>query len=256
MTTQERSTCFPFVDLDQLLVHPKAGKRKDLKHILGSRRSEDWVTWNVLRAIQLQTSWWPELVSLARRQASELDWSLGSGRPPIVHLWHQVATPPAYECSSRARMARSENAEWRKRAKKQKPVEGKTEVDAVLEGVDYLVFIEAKLNSDVPERTSYDPSRNQIVRNIDCAIEEAGNRLPLFWMFVKDRQPDFKYSKIIDCYRSDVRLLELRLPHRDPRVLAQMIKEMAVIEWRELLPLLPDTPEFSDVLIEIRRRVE
>ena len=49
---QEQSTPFPFVEFDQLLAHPKASKREDLERILRSPRSEDWVTWNVLRAIQ------------------------------------------------------------------------------------------------------------------------------------------------------------------------------------------------------------
>ena len=119
-----------------------------------------------------------------------------------------------------------------------------------------MVFVEAKLGSDVYASTTYDPLRNQIVRNIDCAIEEAGGRQPLFWMFVKDRQPQFSYSEIIDKYRSDVTLLKCLLPHRDTGVLARMVKGIAVVEWRELMPLLPDTPELADVQTEIRRRTE
>ena len=252
----QQSTPFPFVDFEQLLAHPKALKRDDLKRILRSPQSEDWVTWNVLRVIQRRTSWWPALVSLAREEAVELDDSLVSGRTPAVVFWHRVPTPCAYEHASRVRMASSDNAKWRKRAENPRPVEGPTEVDAVFEGTEYLVFVEAKLGSDVSERTTYDPLRNQIVRNVDCAIEEAGDRQPIFWMFVKDRQPQFKYSNIIDEYRSDVRLLESQLPHRDPAVLARLVKGIAVVEWRELMTLLPDTLELTDLLTEIRRRVE
>ena len=252
----QQSTRFPFVDFAQLRAHPKALKPNDFKRILCSRQSEDWVTWNVLRVIQRRTSWWPALVSLAREEAVELDDSLVSGRPPAVDLWRRVATPPAYEHASRTRMASSKEDEWRKRADIRKPVEGWTEVDAVLEGDEYLVFVEAKLSSDVSEHTKYDPLRNQIERNIDCVIEEAADRQPLFWMFVKDRRPQFRYSKIIEDYRSDGRLLESRLPHRDPGVLARLVKGIAVVEWRELMTLLPDTPGLTDVLAEIRRRVE
>ena len=53
-----------------------------------------------------------------------------------------------------------------------------------------------------------------------------------------------------------VRSLVSQLPHRDPRVLARMVKGIAMVEWRELMPLLPDTPELANVLTEIRRRVE
>ena len=74
----QQSTPFPFVDLDQLLAHPKARKREDLGRILQSPQSEDWLTWNVLRAIQHRASWWPALVSLAKGQALELDDSVAS----------------------------------------------------------------------------------------------------------------------------------------------------------------------------------
>ena len=256
MNNMDQQSTPPFVDFDQLLAHPKALKRNDLERILRSPQSEDWVTWNVLRVIQRRTSWWPALVSLAKGNALELDDSVASGRSPTVDLWRRVLTPPAYEHASRVRMASSDNAQWRKRAENPRPVEGPTEVDAVFEGTEYLVFVEAKLGSDVSERTTYDPLRNQIVRNVDCAIEEAGDRQPIFWMFVKDRQPQFKYSDIIDEYRSDVRLLESQLPHRDPAVLARLVKGIAVVEWRELMTLLPDILELTDLLTEIRQRVE
>ena len=153
-------------------------------------------------------------------------------------------------------MARSNNADWRKRAANPRPVEGPTEVDAVFEGAEFLVFVEAKLGSDVSEQTTYDPLRNQIERNIDCVVEEAGDRDPLFWMFVRDRKPQFAYTQIIESYRSDVEVLQARLPHQDAGVLARTAKRMAVVEWRELLALFPDTPELADVVTEIRRRVE
>ncbi len=246
---------FPFVDLEQLRMHPKAEKREDLKRMLQSPRSEDWVTWNVLRVVQQQASWWPALVRLARRHALELEHSLISGKSPIVDFWRKVASPPAYERASRERMANSKQAKWRSRADVPRPVEGPTEVDVVFEGARHLVFVEAKLGSDVSEQTTYDPLRNQIVRNIDCVIEEACDRKPLFWMFVKDRLPQFRYSEIIDSYRSDVGLLKSQLPHRDSGLLEQVVKNISIVEWRELVPLLPDRPDLTDVLKEIRRRV-
>lgn len=255
---QQHSKPFPFVDLERLLSHPKADKPNDLQRILKSPQSEDWVTWNVLQAIQRRepTAWWPELVSLAKSHAPALDDSLAYSSPPTIDLWRTVPTPREYERASRLRMASSGKAKWRKRAHNPKPVEGPTEVDAVLDGDDYLIFVEAKLGSDVSEWTTYDPLRNQIVRNIDCAIEHAGDRRPYFWMFVKDRRPKFRYSAIIDRYRSDPRTLETEMPHRDPAVLACIVRGIAMVEWRELLPLLPDTSELSDVLVELRRRVD
>ena len=89
-----------------------------------------------------------------------MDDSLTSGKPPAIGLWRQVPSPRAYERASRVRMARSNNADWRKRAANPRPVEGPTEVDAVFEGAEFLVFVEAKLGSDVSEQTTYDPLRN------------------------------------------------------------------------------------------------
>ena len=195
-------------------------------------------------------------MKIARQHADELDDSLTDGIPPSVDLWREVDAPHDYECASRRRMASSDNAEWKKRAGNPRPVEGRTEVDAVFEAPEYLVFVEAKLDHDISERTKYDPARDQIVRNIDCAIEEAGARQPFFWMFVKDRKPKFKYSELIDHYRSDLSLLKQKLPHRNPEILKEMVNGLAVVEWRELVSIIPVTPDVADVLGEIRRRVD
>jgi hypothetical protein len=42
----------------------------------------------------------------------------------------------------------------------------------------HLLFVEAKLGSDVATHTTYDEARNQIVRNIDCVLETACDREP------------------------------------------------------------------------------
>jgi hypothetical protein len=72
------------------------------------------------------------------------------------------------------------------------PVEGATEVDVSQEGSSYLVFVEAKLGSDVSWRTTYDPT----VRNIDCLIETAGSKTPHFWMIVRDKGPSRSYTAL------------------------------------------------------------
>ena len=213
------------------------------------------MTWNVVQALQIRTDWWPAVATLAQKQASELADSLAMGDPPSVDLWRQVPTPRAYERASRKRMANSNDAYWRKRAENGRPVEGPTEVDIVFEGPKFLVFVEAKLGSDICMRTTDDPSRNQIERNIDCVLENAGNRDALFWMFVRERQAESKYAKVVEAYRSDIGRLQSRLPHRDPKVLARLVENIALVEWRELWSLLPDISELADVQAEIFRRV-
>lgn len=254
---QTPSDSFPLVDGDLLLQLPKAGKTQDIHRILHSPRSEDWVTWNVMRLLQRRDkgSWWPELADLARTRAPGLEASIAAGSAPAIDLWRLVPPPPAYERASRLRMSASDNAVWRERAADPKPVEGNTEVDCLLEGDNLLVYVEAKLHSDVSDRTKYDPGRNQIVRNIDCVIEQAGNRRPCFWMIVRDRLPALRFMQLVDGYRDDQTTLAKALPHRSPAVLSAVIDRLAVMEWRELLPLLPHTTDFADVLAELRRRV-
>lgn len=251
------ASSFPVVDREYLLRLPKAGKPQDIRRIFHSPRSEDWVTWNVMRLLQRRQdgSWWPELVELAQAHAPDVDSALVADAVPALDLWRLVPSPPLYEVASRRRMAASDNAMWRERAANPRPVEGDTEVDCVLEGGDFLVYIEAKLDSDVSGRTKYDPTRNQIVRNIDCVIEESDGRRPIFWMIVRDRLPGFDYARLVDSYRFDHAALATALPHRNPAVLSAVVDALAVIEWRELLPLLPREPEFGDILTELRHRV-
>lgn len=248
---------FPVLDLESLLSLAKASKTQDIRRILHSPRSEDWVTWNTTRLLQRRhpASWWPDLARLALARAAVPDPSLPRRSIRAVDPWRLVPSPRQYESASRSRMAASNNPAWRDRAANPKPVEGPTEVDWVLEGEDFPVFIEAKLHSDVSTHTTYDPTRNQIVRNIDCVVEEARNLQPCFWMVVRDRSPEHEYMQLVDRYREDRRELAAALPHRDPAVLSAMVDGMAIIEWRELLPLLPSAPDLRRVVAELRRRV-
>lgn len=74
-------------------------------------------------------------------------------------------------------------------------------------------------------------------------------------MFVRDRSPERWYRQLIEKYRTKPESLAHHLPHRDPATLARMARGIAVIAWRDLLPLLPDTPDTADAREELRRRV-
>ena len=95
-------------------------------------------------------------------------------------------------------------------------MEGPSEIDLVLSGNGYLIFVEAKLDSDISLRTTYDPARNQILRNIDCLLEEAGDRTPRFWMLAKDRHSTRAYMQLLADYRRDPAAVHALLPHRAP----------------------------------------
>ena len=57
---------------------------------------------------------------------------------------------------------------------------------------------------------------------------------------------------IVPMWRCSKRDSRIRMPGSS----REWPKRMAVVEWRELLALFPDTPELADVVTEIRRRVE
>ena len=55
--------------------------------------------------------------------------------------------------------------------------------------------------------------RVQVTRNIDCLLEIAGTRAPLFWMLVCDEEPVRAYTQLMNGYRADPGLLARYLPH-------------------------------------------
>jgi hypothetical protein len=233
---------------------PKAQKRGDLQRMLHSENSEDYVTWNAFQLLGRTDSskWWPKLLTLAGR------CSLSPDEHPTVHLWQTVDAPRAYEALSRERMRRTPNEAWRARSYSSAPVEGPSEIDIVFEGQSYLVFVEAKLGSDVSLSTTYDPERNQIVRNIDCLLEVCGRRTPVFWMLVRDKDQSRAYMQLMRTYR-DPAALRRGLPHRNIQQLTDIAENSAVVRWRDFIAMIPAIPEDREcafVRLELDRRTE
>jgi len=112
-----------------------------------------------------------------------------TGPFPFSDFWSSVRSPSEYEIQSRRRMLTSDNPQWELRAKSPEPVEGASEIDITFDHARFLIYVEAKLGSDVSMSTTYDPRRNQIIRNIDCLIAGSGDRVPMFWLLVRDEEP-------------------------------------------------------------------
>jgi hypothetical protein len=177
---------------------------------------------------------------------------------PTIRLWQTVPAPSGYESLSRKRMRISDDPVWRERSLDLNPVEGSSEIDIMFEGGTYIALVEAKLGSDVSLNTTYDPKRNQITRNIDCVLELTGDRRPIFWMFVRDRQPTRHYVQLMDRYRT-ASTLGLLLPQWASARLEEVASGLATVTWSELLTLLDGatwTDLEADVLRELERRVE
>jgi hypothetical protein len=154
-------------------------------------------------------------------------------------------------------MRAGDNQGWRERSLDMNPVEGPSEIDITLEGKSYVVFVEAKLGSDISLSTTYDPERNQIVRNVDCVLDICGNRRPVFWMFVRDQAATRAYVQLMERYRS-VSELNRALPHRAVAQLVSLCTALAVVTWADLLHLVAGVsrcPPETDVELELRRRV-
>jgi hypothetical protein len=155
-------------------------------------------------------------------------------------------------------MLASGNKESVSRANVAEPVEGPSEIDIIFDHEKFLVYVEAKLGSDVSMSTTYDLQRNQIIRNIDCLIANAGNRNPIFWLLVKDEAPAREYVRLVRNYRTDPSFLFRDLPHRDAERLKGIAQNLTILLWSDFRELVcaPDLdPETYAVQRELDRRI-
>jgi hypothetical protein len=233
----EQRVAFPIIDYDRFQSHPKFRKSHDLKRILYSKTSEDWVTWTVfgLLARYAPTTWWFDLVKLARVENPRLIPPPGWDEIPEVRLWQCVPSPAGYETASRVRMQRSNNEAWKERSRDLRPVEGDSEIDVILRNRALSVFAEAKLDSDVSSSTKYDPYRNQIIRNIDCVLDRAEGRVPMFWMLVRDASKERSYTQLFSHYRASPNALVRELPHHDPETVTGLAGNLTLLLWKDII---------------------
>jgi hypothetical protein len=257
---EQSAGSMPILNLPQLLESAKGRKTQDMERILHSPNSEDWVTWNFFQIMfrQYPSGWWGHLVSAARRRNADFRFPFDDRSLPRPILWSSVASPSGYETQSRVRMQNSDNREWILRASNPERVEGASEIDVTFDHEQFLVYVEAKLGSDVSMNTKYDPLRNQIVRNIDCLIENAGERMPLFWMLVRDEAPDRAYVQLTKSYKADPTLLARELPHRDSTTINTVAQNITMLKWSDLSELVCGPgwdAESTAVKQELERRI-
>ncbi len=257
----QRREPYSLLDADRLMALPKARKEEDMRRMLHSPNSEDWVTWNAFAIVEKLASqtWWKHLVRLAQ-QANPMAILPGNWEEtPVVSLWRCVPSPKEYERASRERMRGSSVPAVVTRSKRASWVEGESEIDVSLRNASLTVFLEAKLGSDISLRTTNDPSRNQIVRNIDCLIEEAGKTVPVFWMLVRDSGAGRSYSQLLATYRENPSKLAEAIPHRDPSLVAEIARRLSLILWKDFLAVAEITPTtdklISSVYEELLARV-
>jgi len=254
---RQRGEPFALLDSERLMSLPKARKEEDMRRMLHSPSSEDWVTWNAFAIVQklAPQTWWRHLVHLAQESNPMLILPENGQATPTVSFWRCVPAPQEYEAASRERMRSSAIPAMVSRSQKPGPVEGESEIDISLRSDTLTVFIEAKLGSDVRLRTTYDPARNQIVRNIDCLIDEAGATLPVFWMLVRDSGAGRAYSQLLATYREAPLKLVEALPHRRPSLLAEIARRLSLILWKDFLTVVAETPTTDELVANVYREL-
>lgn len=251
---------YPILNSWSLRALPKWKKDKDRTRILTSSISEDWVTWNFFQLLlELHPSdWFSILLAAAHWRNTGLVFPFPAAPLPKLSFWAPVASPRLYEESRRAAMKASGNPEWVARANDPRPVEGDSEIEVSLDRSEFLLYIEAKLMHDISPNVKRDPARNQIIRNIDCLLELAGDRTPIFWMLVRDIAPSRSYVQLMDAYRRDPSLLAAALPHRAPAEIARVARNMTILLWGDFKAGLsgPSTgAEMDAVRQEWERRI-
>jgi hypothetical protein len=247
----------PILNREKLLA--LLSKRGD-DRILHSPNSEDWVTWNFFQILLAEhpSGWWNHILGAARGRNPDLVFPFDDRSLPLHELWKSVRSPSEYEARSRERMMASKSPASISRANNLRPVESPSEIDIAIEHDKFVVFIEAKLGSDVTMFTKYDPLRNQIIRNIDCLIETAGERAPIFWLLVRDQKPARAYVQLMNSYKSNPGLLARELPHRSVETLNRVAQNLTTLVWsdfKELVCRLGTDPQTNAVKQELERRI-
>ena len=174
-----------------------------------SENSEDALTWNVFRSLaQVDPAFW--LPRIFRHGfGGELD---GSARSIGVRLWQRVQPPPALQPYQRD--------------------EGESEIDVLIETEQLVWFIEAKFRSDVSERTTNNPDRDQVIRNLDVGSWYAGVRDFYFSLLLMDAPQVTKGTALVERYAGSADEVSRRVPHRPDRL--ANLRGVSVLRWSQL----------------------
>jgi len=185
--------------------------RESKKKHLRSENSEDALSWNVFRSLsQIEPEKWLDL--LANKAFG--DSLPGQPNESTIQLWKDVPPPPALLITGD---------------------EGISEIDIVLENPEWVWFIEAKYKSDISERTTTRPTRDQILRNIDVGSYYAGVRSFYFSLLCVSSALSPKGIVAVDKYR-DPDVLKTHLPHRTDDL--SNIRGVGTLFWADIAEIM------------------
>ena len=185
-----------------------------LRH-LRSENSEDAVTWNDFRSLrQIDPRVW--LPVLAQRGLQDAE------PPPVegasVNLWRWVKPPPALLADGD---------------------EGESEIDIAIESPTWVWFIEAKRRSDISQRTTTRPERDQILRNIDVGSYYAAPRDFFFSLLVTSPEVSPLGANAVNRYSDLVKPRELLSEHRPDGI--GNLQAVTLLTWSDIAHVLSVT---------------
>lgn len=222
-------------DLQTKLAHTKFAADLQKEH------GEDVATWNLFRALSRldPDRWVPELfraASLATVATSHVDVQ--------ARFWSSL--PPS---KARLRWLRKNVGFFGVRAHPapSAPMEGKSQVDVVLEHTEFNVVIEAKRGADIGESTKYQEGYDQLARQLDVAeaLETRSMRPTFVWLLAisPERQP--RGYERCQAYRDPTKVLEV-CRHFTPEQATRRSSQLGVLTWKAATATLKSA-EFADV---------
>jgi hypothetical protein len=162
----------------------------------------------------------------------------------VLRFWHGRRTkefypPKEHDEWLKSRLEHSGVLRFRERAKVGKRLEGPTEVDLVIETPKILTFIEAKYTADIDCKTSYDPFRDQITRNLDVGSYQAekGGKKFFFILLTAEyyeRSRLFWY-RMQECMKDPDSIKE-RVPYRSINF-EELSKNIGWVLWRDVIEI-------------------
>ena len=117
--------------------------------------------------------------------------------------------------------------------------EEESEIDVLIETERFVWFVEAKFRSDVSERTTNNPNRDQVIRNLDIGTWYAGVRDFYFSLLLVDTSHATKGTALVELYAKRGPEIADRLPHR-PDGLTNL-KGIGVLQWSDLAAVLRES---------------
>jgi hypothetical protein len=232
-------------ELRDILPFSQKETNLQLKRILNSVDSEDFLTWSIFRPlmdIKPLSKW---LFPFFRKGLK--GWGVFEEKDldeAVLKFWYgrrskEYYPPKEHDEWLRKRLKHSEMLRFRERAKVGKRLEGPTEVDLVIETPKILTFIEAKYTADIDCKTSYDPYRDQITRNLDVGsyqAEKGGKRFFFILLTAEYYERSRLFWYRMQEYMKDPDRIKERILYRSINF-EELSKNIGWVLWRDIIEI-------------------